>query len=131
MNKDCVFCKIIKGEIPCYKVYEDDNFLAFLDIKPINEGHTLIIPKKHFCWVWDVEDFCGYWEFARKVAKRLINNLSAEMVNFVTLGEAVHHAHIHIVPRYKNDGLGGLPDWSKSKSFSKEEMNKVLNKINK
>ena len=128
---DCIFCKIVKGEIPCYKVYEDDDFIAFLDIKPINEGHTLVIPKKHYRWVWDVNNFGDYWEFAGKVAKRLIKNLNAEIVNFVTMGKDVPHAHIHIVPRYMGDGLGGVPDGSKSKNFTKEEMNGILSKINK
>ena len=128
---DCIFCKIVKGEIPCYKVYEDDDFIAFLDIKPINEGHTLVIPKKHYRWVWDVNNFGDYWEFAGKVAKRLIKNLNAEIVNFVTMGKDVPHAHIHIVPRYMGDGLGEVPDGSKSKNFTKEEMNGILSKINK
>lgn len=128
---DCIFCKIVKGEVPCYKVYEDDNFFAFLDIKPISEGHTLVIPKKHFRWVWDVDNFSDYWELARKLTKILLEKLNAEKVNYVTLGEAVHHAHIHIVPRYKDDGLGGLPDWSKSKNFTEEQMNGTLSKINK
>lgn len=128
---ECIFCKIVNGEIPCYKVYEDDSFLAFLDIKPVNQGHTLVIPKKHYRWVWDVEDFSAYWEFARRVTKSLIEKLNAEKVNYVTLGEAIPHAHIHIVPRYKDDGLGELPNWSTSKNLSKEQMNNILEKINR
>ena len=129
--EDCIFCKIVEGKIPCYKIDEDDSFLAFLDIKPINEGHALIIPKKHYRWVWDVEDFGKYWEFTRKVTKNILKNLSAESVHYVTVGEAVQHAHIHVVPRYKDDGLGGLPDWLKSKNFSDDEMKKVLDRVRK
>ena len=129
--EDCIFCKIVEGKIPCYKIDEDDSFLAFLDIKPINEGHALIIPKKHYRWVWDVEDFGKYWEFTRKVTKNILKNLSAESVHYVTVGEALQHAHIHVVPRYKDDGLGGLPDWLKSKNFSDDEMKKVLDRVRK
>jgi histidine triad (HIT) family protein len=131
MGKDCVFCKIIKGEIPSYKVYEDDKFLAFLDIKPLNRGHALVIPKKHTRWVYQVKDFSKYWEIVRDITNSIIVGLGADHVNYVTLGYAIHHAHIHIVPRYKGDGLGEFIDWSKDKQFTKEEMEKIAAKIKK
>lgn len=127
--ESCIFCKIVRGEIPSYKVYEDDKFLAFLDIEPINKGHALIIPKNHHRWVWDVPNFGDYWEIAKKVSLAMIDSLSAEKVQYVTLGEAIPHAHIHIVPRYKNDGLKPLPDWDLSKKFSPDEMKEISDKI--
>ncbi|MCX6705850.1 MAG: HIT domain-containing protein, partial [Candidatus Woesebacteria bacterium] len=74
---NCIFCKIVKGEIPCYKVYEDNNFLAFLDIKPLTRGNSLLISKKHYRWVYDVPDFGSYWEAAKKVALATIKALGA------------------------------------------------------
>jgi len=70
---DCIFCKIVKGEIPAFKVYEDNDFLAFLDINPISVGHTLLIPKKHYRWVYDVPNFGEYWQVAQKIALSIKN----------------------------------------------------------
>lgn len=126
---DCIFCKIIKGEIPSYKVYEDENFLAFLDINPLNPGHTLVIPKKHYRWVLDVPQFGKYWEFAGKIAKKLQQNLKTDSINFVTLGYEVPHAHVHVIPRFKNDDLGGTIDWSKHKKLSPTDMNKIMEEV--
>lgn len=104
---DCVFCKIIKGEIPCHKVYENDNFLAFLDIQPFTDGHTLVIPKKHYRWVYDVPNFGEYWEFAKKVTLILQEKLQPDYISYITMGKLVPHAHIHIIPRYPEDNLAG------------------------
>ena len=125
----CIFCKIVKGEIPCNKVYEDKEYLAFLDIGPINKGHTLIIPKKHFRWVYDVPDQGSYWKVAQKIVESVIKNLGAEYVMFVTWGEEVHHAHIHVIPRYENDGHVGFPDFQKKKSFSADEMKYIEKQV--
>ena len=73
---NCIFCKIIRGEIPCQKIAENNDFLAFLTIYPFTEGHTLIIPKKHFRWVNDVPNFGEYWDFSRKVSQKIQNKLS-------------------------------------------------------
>jgi histidine triad (HIT) family protein len=126
---DCVFCKIVKGELPSYKIYEDDGFMAFLDIKPINKGHVLVISKKHYRWTWDVPEFGEYWEVVKKITTALIRGLSAEKVQYITLGEAVPHAHVHIIPRYKDDGLKPLPDWEKTKEISADEMKNISDKI--
>lgn len=101
--EDCIFCKIVNGQIPCYKIYEDDNFLGFLDIQPLNPGNTLLIPKKHFRWVDDVEDYGQYWQTARRVGRAIIKSMKAVSINYLTVGEEVPHAHIRIIPRYKND----------------------------
>lgn len=101
MADDCIFCKIVRGEASCFKIYEDENFLGFLDIFPRVRGHSLLIPKKHYRWVWDVPDFGCYWEAAKKVSLALKKITGCESVNFLTLGEEVPHAHIWILPRAK------------------------------
>lgn len=129
MTDNCIFCKIAKGEIPCHKVYEDKEYLAFLDIGPVNKGHTLIIPKKHFRWVYDVDDQGNYWSVAQTLAKKMVKNLHASYVMFVTWGEEVHHAHIHLIPRYENDGHVGFPDFKNKKIVSAEEMKQIVEKM--
>ncbi len=100
---DCIFCKIQNGETPCYKIYEDDKFLGFLDINPLNPGNSLLIPKKHYRWVIDVPEFGQYWEVAKKIAIASQAGLSAMSVSFLTLGFEVPHAHIRIIPRFSED----------------------------
>lgn len=100
---DCIFCKIVKGEIPCYKVYEDEEFLGFLDIKPLNPGNSLLIPKTHYRWVYDIPQFGRYWEIAQKIAIATIPIVKANAVSFLTLGYEVAHAHIRIIPRFDHD----------------------------
>jgi histidine triad (HIT) family protein len=124
---DCIFCKIVSGEIPCYKVYEDKDFLGFLDIQPLSPGNVLLIPKIHYRWVYDVPNFGEYWEAARKVGKRIIKSMGATSINFMTIGEEVPHAHIRIIPRYTNDKM---PFEIFPKKLPEEEMKKILIKIN-
>lgn len=95
---DCIFCLIVLGKIPCYKVFENKHFLGILDIFPVVEGHTLVIPKKHFRWVHEVEEFGKFWEAAQKVARAQIKGLKASTVVFATAGFQVPHAHIHVIP---------------------------------
>ncbi len=123
--QDCVFCKIVKGEIPCHKVYEDEDFLGFLDINPKVEGHSLLIPKRHYRWVYDVPDFGRYWETVKKLALAAKKVLKAEFITFLTHGLEVPHAHIHIMPRKKGE-YEFVPS---VKSFSKEELEKIAEKI--
>ncbi len=126
---DCIFCKIIKGDIPCDKVYEDDNFLAFLDIKPLNPGHTLVIPKKHFQWVDDVENYNEYWQTARKISKAIQEALNPVMVAKLVYGLGVPHAHIHLVPKFDNDGhIGGINP-NNNKQISQKETQKIAQQI--
>ena len=126
---DCIFCKIVKGEIPCNRIYEDDDFIAFLDIRPLNKGHSLIIPKKHIRWVYEVENHGEYWNVAKKLANATIKALNAPYTMFITFGLEVPHAHIHVVPRFENDGHPGFLDWENSKEISKEDMEDISNKI--
>ena len=96
---DCIFCKIVSGEVPAYNVYEDDQFLAFLDIRPLAPGHTLIIPKKHYRWVWDMPDIGAYFETVRSVARSLQKAFSpVEEIHARIIGEEVPHAHVWLYP---------------------------------
>jgi len=111
-EKECLFCKIVKGEIPSKKVYEDDNFIGILDVNPKSEGHTLIIPKKHFRNVLDMPVTLGneLLDAIKKVSLDLINQGKAEGFNVcinneAVAGQEVFHAHFHVVPRKKGDGL--------------------------
>ncbi|MAG61088.1 HIT family protein [archaeon] len=127
-NEVCIFCKITKGEIPCYKVFEDNNFLAFLDITPKNKGHTLLIPKKHYRWVWEVEE--DYSKVSNKIANALKKTFATDWVVSFVMGQDVPHAHIHFVPRFdETDGHGPLIDISKTVNLSKEEMEDIAKKI--
>ena len=112
MAEDCIFCKIVKGEIESKKVYEDDNFIGVLDVNPKTEGHTLIIPKKHFKTILDMPDSLGneMLEAIKKVALKMIDEGKAEGFNLIVntyeiAGQLVPHAHIHILPRKKGDGF--------------------------
>jgi histidine triad (HIT) family protein len=99
----CIFCKIVKEEIPSYKVYEDDNFIGFLDVFPRTKGHTLVIPKNHYRWVYDVPNFEEYWAAVLKVTKAMQRALKPEFVTYATHGLDVPHAHIHIMPRSNHE----------------------------
>jgi histidine triad (HIT) family protein len=124
--ENCVFCKIVKGDIPAYKVYEDADFMAFLDISPLNKGHIQVIPKKHYRWTWDVPNFGEYWEVARKVAKGAMKAMEAPMVEFLTHGADVHHAHIWVVPIYMDEAFINT---SVRKKFKPDEMFEIADRI--
>lgn len=95
---DCIFCKIVKGEIPSYKVYEDDHFLAFLDIHPQSPGHVQVIPKQHYRWVWEVPEVGSYFEIARKIAVAEQKAFNTEWILSRIVGDEVPHAHIWVFP---------------------------------
>lgn len=99
---DCIFCKIINQEIPSYKIYEDENFYAFLDVFSMSLGHTLIIPKKHYQYVWDVEEIGTYFEVAKLIANNAQQVSGNKVVYSMIVGEAIPHAHIHILPNEDN-----------------------------
>lgn len=124
---NCIFCKIARGDIPCYKVYDDNIFLVFLDARPRNQGHTLVIPKQHYRWVWDVPE--EYSRIVNKVANALKKAFSTDFVVSFVIGEEVPHAHIHLVPRFPNDGHGPLIDLKQVKTFPAEEMKEFADNI--
>jgi histidine triad (HIT) family protein len=112
MNEECVFCKIAKGEIKSNLVYEDDNFIGFLDVNPKAEGHTLIVPKQHFRTILDMPSSLGIEmiDAVKEVSLNLIKKGKADGFNLIinngeVAGQVVHHVHIHIIPRKKNDGF--------------------------
>ena len=95
---DCVFCRIVRKEIPAEIIYEDDDFIAFLDINPQSPGHTQIVPKEHYRWVWDVPDVGSYFEVARKIAVAQKKAFGTEFILSKIVGDEVPHAHIWIFP---------------------------------
>jgi histidine triad (HIT) family protein len=108
-KEDCIFCNIAQGKIPCDKIYEEDNFIVFNDIKPISEGHCLIIPKKHYATIFDIPSILGteLINTIKRQGLRLIKEEKADGIkiinnNYESAGQVVKHFHIHVVP-YKKD----------------------------
>jgi histidine triad (HIT) family protein len=124
-----LFTRIIKGEIPCHKILEDENHLAFLDIRPINPGHTLVIPKKEIDYIFDIDDksLSGLMAFAKKVAGMIRKAVPCKKVGIMVAGLEVPHAHIHLVPIFD---VGDL-NFAKAKPTPSEELAKVAEKIRK
>lgn len=123
-----IFSKIVKNEIPAYKVAEDENYLAFLDISPVVKGHTLVIPKKEVDYIFDLDDdvFGGLHLFAKKVAAGLKKTFSCEKVGVLVLGLEVAHAHIHLIPmQNETDVL----NFSKKLKLSPQEFKEITQLI--
>lgn len=132
--ENCIFCKIINNEIPAYKIYEDDLVLAFLDINPIVEGHVLIVPKKHFENIFDIEE--KYLEriiiITKKISLKIKESLNVEGINLYqannsVAGQTVFHFHLHILGRRKGDGLKGIEE-GLTKDF-KNNFEEIMNKL--
>ena len=126
---DCIFCKIIKGEIPSRRGYEDSGYIAFLDIRPLTKGHTLVIPKQHHRWVWDDPNIGKYMEAAQNVARAQQKVFNTKQIASAILGQEVPHAHIWLVPRHDDDGHGSFIDFHNVQTFSDAEMDEVAEKI--
>lgn len=123
-----IFSRIISGDIPSYKVAEDDNYLAFLDINPLHEGHTLVIPKNPTDYIFDIDDeeYKGLWTFAKKVAHAVGKAIPCKRVGVAVIGLEVAHAHIHLIPI---DNVSDI-DFSRDKmKFSEGEFKQTLEKI--
>jgi len=125
--KNCIFCKIIAGEIPAEKIYEDDRILAFLDINPVVSGHVLIIPKKHHVIMTDVPDeLLGHCFIkAKDLMVKIKKVMKADFVSVSVSGVDIPHFHIHLIPRKFNDKLKGWP----TKTYPEGEIKKVAKKI--
>jgi len=125
---DCIFCKIIKGEIPSAKIYEDEKVLAFLDINPVNPGHTLIIPKEHFQMMHDTPDdlMCAVFKKAKELMVQIKKALEADFVAVSVTGTDVPHFHVHLIPRYFNDGMANF--WP-IKKYEDGQMQKIAETI--
>ena len=123
-----IFTRIANGEIPCYKVAENENFLAFLDINPLQEGHTLVIPKKEVDYIFDTDDelHAGLWNFAKKIGKAIEKVVPCKRIGITVIGLEVPHAHIHLIPiktLYDMDFRGP------KQSFTPEEFTRIAQKI--
>ena len=122
-----IFTKIVNGEIPCHKILEDEKYLAFLDLRPINPGHTLVIPKKEVDYIFDVDDelLGGLMIFAKKVAKMIQGEVKCKKVGVMVAGIEVPHTHIHLVPIHDVMDL----NFAKAKPTPHEELAKVAERI--
>jgi len=132
---DCIFCKIIKGEIPSTKVYEDENIISFLDIAPANKGHCLVMPKEHYETLIDApEEILNYTlKVGKKIARAMSSSLGNDGFNVLinnnkSAGQLVPHMHIHVIPRFKGDGV--RLDWT-PKKYKDKEINDFAEKIKK
>ncbi|MDR2503011.1 MAG: HIT family protein [Deltaproteobacteria bacterium] len=126
-DPSCIFCAIIRGEVPCVKIYEDDNVLAFLDLHPVRPGHTLVLPKTHAATLLELEPGSGeaVIQAMRKVGRAMRAGLGAEgfnclQNNFAAAGQEVMHLHWHVIPRNKGDGLAFI--WNPGKYADQDEM---------
>ncbi len=127
-KKNCIFCKIIKREIPADIIYEDDKFLGFLDIRPATKGHSLLIPKEHYEWIQDTPDrlISGTFITANKLIRKIKKALNSDYVQLVVVGKDVPHLHIHLIPRMLNDEL---PEYINTEYENEEEVKLYSNKI--
>ena len=122
-----IFTKIVNGEIPAYKVAEDEKFLAFLDISPVTKGHTLVIPKTEIDYLFDLDDslYTGLHLFAKKVACGIKKAVNCKKVGMLVLGLDVPHAHIHLIPMHKESDV----NFSNTLKLDKKEFEEIQNKI--
>ncbi len=130
---DDLFAKIIRGEIPSTKIYEDENTFAFLDITPVNKGHVLVIPKTFYRNILDIEeeDWCRLMETVRTIATAVKKATNADGINIVMNnepagGQEVFHAHVHIVPRFNGDGMVQKPKRTEYGEGEKEKYGEMI-----
>lgn len=123
-----IFSRIIAGEIPCYKIAEDERCFAFLDINPVAPGHTLVVPKKEVDYIFDLsdEDYEAMWQFARRVATAIKQATGCVKVGVTVIGLEVRHAHIHLVPMNSESDM----NFAKTKlTLPSEQMQSIANEI--
>ena len=126
--QDCIFCKIVKNEIPAFKIYEDEKFLSFLDIYPVSHGHILIIPKEHIVWMQEADDetISLIFKLTKKLMLAIKKTMKCDYVQLAISGTDIPHFHIHLIPRYKNDGLS---EWPTKEYSSETEKKDITQKI--
>jgi histidine triad (HIT) family protein len=123
-----IFTRIIKGEIPCHKIAEDENYLAFLDISPLTKGHTLVIPKKEVDYIFDLDNdtYSGLMTFSKKVAEGIKKAVPCKRISVAVIGLEVPHAHVHLIP------INSMNDCNFANAklkLSKEELEEIAQKI--
>jgi histidine triad (HIT) family protein len=130
---DCIFCDIVHGELPSHTIYENDTVLAFLDINPVNAGHTLVIPKTHSSNIFDIapSDWLAVSDVVRTLAIAIEKGVQADGVNIAMnnrehAGQVVGHPHVHIIPRFKGDGLKLMPQHQYKTHEADETLRKIL-----
>ena len=133
MNEDCIFCKMVEGEMPVWKIYEDEHFLAFLDVNPASRGHTLVVPKEHYPELLDLpeHELKHALKVVQDVADGVVEATDADGFNILqsnnpVAGQQIFHVHFHIIPRYHGDDVE--IDWSESE-LKDEEGEDLLRKI--
>jgi histidine triad (HIT) family protein len=133
---DCIFCKIVKGELPSYIVYEDDKVFAFFDVLPISPGHTVVIPKNHATDVESIsdEDLSAMIVAVKRIGKAMMSGLGVKgysifLDNKSAANQHVPHIHFHVVPRQEGDGLGRWPQGGYVSREAEEYHKKIVNKI--
>ncbi len=111
-KQECIFCKIVKGEIPSYRIYDDSDAIAFLDINPATPGHSLVVPKKHSVNIFDVDadELARVMKIIKRVAEKIKSEMGTDSINIIQnngrlSGQIVDHIHFHIIPRYQDDGV--------------------------
>lgn len=134
MSRDCIFCKIVSGEIPSAKVYEDEDALVILDISPINKGHSLVLSKEHYTDIYDTPEelLLKLASITKKISLATKKSLACDGINIVqnnerTAGQLVFHIHFHIIPRFSHDGIRFDTN---RKKYEENEMNEFAEKIN-
>ena len=134
-DESCIFCNIVKGEIPSFKIYEDEYCLAFLDIAPFTKGHSIVVPKNHYMNLLDFpdEEMKNFFSGLKKVVTKINKKMNADGINimqnnFKAAGQVVNHLHFHVIPRWDNDRA--FPIRVKKLELTKKELNEILKKIN-
>lgn len=122
-----IFTKIVNGEIPCYKIAEDENYLAFLDVNPNTKGHTLCIPKQEINKIFDMEEdhYLGLMQFSRKVAKAVEKTVPCKRIGVAVVGLEVPHVHVHLIPLHDMDDMR----FQRKAAMAKEEFEALAKAI--
>lgn len=135
-EENCIFCKIIAGEIPSHTIYEDGEFKVILDVNPASKGHALILPKEHYANIYEIDEETASraMKLAKKLAVHMTEVLNCDGFNILqnnheVAGQTVFHLHIHLIPRYKNAKNNDILKWT-NESFTQEEMKEICSSLN-